>query len=68
MKAIILRTNSTGTQYLDWRYRWTSLPTEILFPLWQLSAVVGCAPEATGLAVVDDTQPIDLDRLEVMPL
>ena len=68
MKAIILRTHKTGTQYLDWRYRWTSLPTEILFPLWQLSAVVGCATEATGLAVVDDTQPIDLDGLEVMPL
>ncbi len=64
MSAIILK----GDKFLNDRYQWTDLPIGILVPYWHFQAAIKCAPDATGWAIVDETQPIDLDKLEVMPL
>ena len=64
MKAIILK----GNKFLNDRYQWTDKPIGILVPEWHFPAALKCAPDATGWTIVDDTQPIDLDGLEVMPL
>ncbi len=67
--AILLRSKNGTTQYLDARYKWASLPD--LIPAWHIPVVLEVMLDPrnptppTGWAVVDDGQPIDLDKLEV---
>ena len=65
MQAIIIR----NKQYLNNRYEWTHIPD--LFPAWQFDAVMrvmmheGNTQKPTGWSIVDGSQVIDLDKLEV---
>jgi len=70
--AILTRTTPSGTLYLTWRFGWAEIPD--LFPAWHFPVVVRSMTgrknpqRATGWAIVDDSKPIDLDKLEIMPL
>ena len=69
MKSVIFM---RGRKFLNNRYSWGDLPD--LFPSWHAPVVLRVMMDErnrekpTGIAVVDGSQVIDLDNLEVIPL